>query len=406
MTANDDHFGEFKPHTKLKHTVLELYLEAWAFKLLMRKGAESRVWFVDAFAGRGRDDLGNSGSPTIACRTAMKVRGRMAVAPATASQRLGVYCIEQDPGHFAALAAHIAPFKTIEPALVHTRQGSLDDHLSDVLARTSGPLLAFLDPFGFKGLDASTYAPLLARPGSEIFALIPTEGSKRIAAAYQSDGNTHAVELERAMASLSLFPDDHAVHQATLRAKADAQSVRNEANRAKNLAMLTRALGSEVRALAVLEGDWESAPERTALAFRDALFDAGAKHVTFFPVSDLEGKPKHLFAHATKSGKGVLAMKESISAAIRDESLPVALRDRLRLDLGIDVARVVSAVRSSYAGQTVPWAKDAEGSAQAQLYVSTAAYPHHRESIEAALVKAGLLVRESRKRVLRVPPAD
>lgn len=406
MTDNNDFFGEFAPHTRLKHIVLETYLEEWAFKLLRRPHAPSRVWYVDGFAGRGRDTAGNLGSPTIACQVAMRVRGRMLATAGHQSSRMGVFCIEERATHHAALAAHLEPFRQTEPALVEIRRGTLDQHLDAVLRGTSGPILAFLDPFGLTGLDAQTYAPLLERPGSEIFALVGTEGSKRLAAAYQSDGNKFAKALEDATSTLPLFPDEEQRHIESLRSKALAQNQRNDENREKNLASLTRALGSSTRALWVLEGDSDTAPARTATAFRDALYDAGAIHVTFLPVSDAKGRPKHLLVHATRSAKGVLAMKDAVSHALRVAELPEDLRARLADDLAVDLTPIVAAIRETYRGSTAPWARKTEGSVQELVYVNTPAFPHHRLELEAKLKAAGILRRSNGTRgswVIAVP---
>lgn len=58
MARSDEHFKESEPHTRLKHAILRIYLFSWAYKLLHSRGREARcVFFVDAFAGRGRDEL-------------------------------------------------------------------------------------------------------------------------------------------------------------------------------------------------------------------------------------------------------------------------------------------------------------------------------------------------------------
>ena len=64
--ARDKHFDEFEPHTLLKHAILKTYLATWAMRLLQWGRAGDVVYFVDAFAGQGRDGVGNPGSPAIA----------------------------------------------------------------------------------------------------------------------------------------------------------------------------------------------------------------------------------------------------------------------------------------------------------------------------------------------------
>jgi len=66
MSQSKRHFEEFQPHSKHKHLILQQYFLAWGHKLGLRLGAGTVILYVDACAGRGRDDLGNHGSPLIA----------------------------------------------------------------------------------------------------------------------------------------------------------------------------------------------------------------------------------------------------------------------------------------------------------------------------------------------------
>ena len=55
------------PHTEGKHLVLEHYLNAW-FAILGRDTLARRILFVDGFAGPGRYEGGEEGSPVVAMR--------------------------------------------------------------------------------------------------------------------------------------------------------------------------------------------------------------------------------------------------------------------------------------------------------------------------------------------------
>jgi three-Cys-motif partner protein len=403
MSDHDDFFEEFNAHTKFKHLVLAAYLEEWAYKILQEPRFGPRAWYVDGFAGPGKDKANNDGSPTIACRTAIKVRSTLQRKPSTASHRLGVFCIEKRAKLYAELDQHLEPFARVEPALVRTERGTLPEHLQAVLKDTAGPLLTFLDPFGVVGLDAATYAPLLARRGSELFALLGTEGAARITAAYQRSGNKFETKLAERTATLPLFPDLHSLEVSELRAKAEQQHNRNTENDAKNLASYERALGSQLRALWVLEGPHEGAAQRLATCFKDALIDAGADYVIFLPITNADGRPEYTLVYATKSEKGVVTMKACVCRALKKSSLPATLREKVQRDLEIDLAPIVDAVRDSFAGKIAPWAQKAKGSVQSLLYARTSLFPFQRKELEDSLEEAGILKWIDGKRMIAVP---
>src|SRR3990167_8475993 len=55
-----------EPHTKVKHLILGLYLKAWLPIMATHNGC---IMFIDGFAGPGRYEGGEEGSPLIALRT-------------------------------------------------------------------------------------------------------------------------------------------------------------------------------------------------------------------------------------------------------------------------------------------------------------------------------------------------
>src|SRR5690349_18249206 len=57
---------ELKPHTKAKHLILKVYLQAW---LPIMGSHHGRILLIDGFAGRGRYRGGEEGSPLIILRT-------------------------------------------------------------------------------------------------------------------------------------------------------------------------------------------------------------------------------------------------------------------------------------------------------------------------------------------------
>jgi three-Cys-motif partner protein len=180
MTHSDDHFDAFEDHTLLKHAYLEAYLPAWAFKLLHSQGEGGRVHFIDSFAGAGKDNEGNPGSPTIACRIAQQVRAKRE-ADGVADARMVVWAIEKKTSYFKALTTQLERFRALENDFVTALHGTAAAHIA-AIAPTLGdtPALYFLDPFGVDGLDASLYPAMLAGPRNEIFALFNNAGAARL----------------------------------------------------------------------------------------------------------------------------------------------------------------------------------------------------------------------------------
>lgn len=405
MTDHDDHFDDFRPHTRLKHLVLQFYLEAWAFKLLRGGKHGPSVSFVDGFAGKGSDANGRPGSPVIAGRAALAVRARMDADPATAGRRLRVVCCEPKASYFRELRETLDVMSNAEPGLIQALRGSFAECFPRVAFEATGPVLAFLDPFGIAGLVAATYQPLLAVPGSEIFVLVANAGAHRNAAAFTQSSSKHERALSTAAANLPLFEELEATHLAHLAALSAEQRDANRRNAEKTLAHYQTALGDSLRARMVLEGPSDDAPARLALAMRETLQEAGARYVLEFPVSDEDGRHKHVFMHATSSAVGVREMKAAISRALKSDELPTAMRERYRRDLWFSLDALVEIVRNDLAGETLRWSGDGDDTARNLLLLHLPLFQLQMDDVKKRLRAEGLLVhRDGRKEHVVVPP--
>src|SRR5438309_580826 len=111
MTQHEGHFGGFQPHTLLKHAILNSYIVAWGMKILMWGGAGQRLAIVDAFAGRGRDDEGNPGSPIIAAKRAAEVMRVALERKSELRPEVHVFAIEAKPAHYRALMEELEPYR-------------------------------------------------------------------------------------------------------------------------------------------------------------------------------------------------------------------------------------------------------------------------------------------------------
>jgi three-Cys-motif partner protein len=181
MSANSRHFGRFREQTRLKHFILESYLDRWA-PILLQTGGHSNAWFIDAFAGKGQDDQGNPGSPLLACQVAQRLSKIPAIRRLNPTPTLRIVAIEERRSYFRALQQSVSAFISGQDACIEPLYGTLEDHFEAVwnLGEPSDPKLFFLDPFGVKGLSATVIQDSLKRDRHEVLLLFSDAGAHRL----------------------------------------------------------------------------------------------------------------------------------------------------------------------------------------------------------------------------------
>src|SRR4051812_6921133 len=178
---HDRHWEEFPEHTRLKHAILRAYLGAWA-RILLNGGRHDTIWFVDGFAGRGRDDKGNPGSPLIACAIADAVHSEM--ESRGIGGRVRIIAVEEKAANFEALELN-ARSSPCAPTLYHN---NIYDQYREILRLIGdAPALFFLDPWGVDGLSADMIADMLDGERREVLVLFSEEGTHRLAGAVASE---------------------------------------------------------------------------------------------------------------------------------------------------------------------------------------------------------------------------
>ncbi len=139
------------PHTTIKHAILRRYLEAW---LPIVGRWNSKLVYIDGFAGPGRYEGGEDGSPIVAVKT---VRAHPALkAPRDDGQVLFVF-IEEKQDRAADLTRELSALGTLPswitvlPVRVGTFKQHVEKMLNDIEAAglKLAPTFAFIDPFGF-----------------------------------------------------------------------------------------------------------------------------------------------------------------------------------------------------------------------------------------------------------------
>jgi three-Cys-motif partner protein len=165
MTAPRTPIWPAEPQTIAKHTILRRYLQAW-FPIL--SSAHPRVVYIDGFAGPGKYEGGEEGSPLIALRSAKEHLPRLV------GKELVFLFVEEDAERAAWLRDVEIPQASVPSHFkVHVQRGQFEDALTELLDRLDrqgsqiAPTFAFVDPFGITGLPFALLARLLRRQGCE-----------------------------------------------------------------------------------------------------------------------------------------------------------------------------------------------------------------------------------------------
>lgn len=311
------HFERFEDHTRLKHFLLEAYLKQWATILARRF---PRLWFIDAFAGAGRDRTGAPGSPVIAAEVARAVAETHFGAPiGTALGRdrgLRVVAIEADHGRYLRLRDVLRPFGTEPPIVAFPREGTLPPYLDDLLRHIgSDPALYFLDPFGVEGLDAAVLPRLLNAPHAEILVLFSDEGAVRLAGKAGAVVPTREELLAARRRDPSMFGDEWDAELAAADRRAVDLVLAGHASNARADEILGRAFGDTPWRATIDATPQEERRERFVDLYEGLLCRSGAEHVLRFRVTTGAGRHKYTLLHASKQVRAFAAMKDAMHRA-------------------------------------------------------------------------------------------
>lgn len=366
-------------------------------KLLQWRRGGPTVYFVDAFAGAGRDDEGNPGSPLIAAHIAIQTQAHLrqrGVPDAT----MRVIAIEKKASHYHSLSNLVLPFNANDPEAVTVLRGELPDHIDAITQRTgNSPALYFFDPYGVKGLNASTYPKALAGPSNEMFVLFADMGTIRLHGVVNADKQDVERQIKELRSQLALLPEieeDAAREDAELRARAAERDAALDVTVPASREHLTRALGSERWVDRLRNVAPTDRPDTFLGLFNERLVEAGARKVLSVPMRNEAGQRVYSLVHASKSAKGFLAMKESVSAGLHSGELPQDVCERIREDLSIAVPGIVAILEENFAGKTVRWTTSRgsnEMTVRQFVLEETSMFGFQLESLKHALVQLGYM---------------
>lgn len=303
MAAPKTTTWKLEPHTKAKHDLLRIYLNAW-YPIISR--TESKAVFIDGFAGPGTYDDGSPGSPIIALDT---LRNH-SYFPKMGSTQFFLSFIEGDSARKTQLEAEIAKRPPL-PSNIHVRVDNrkFGDAADDLIAkmksegRTLAPTLAFIDPFGYSGVPLSSIAELLSGKKCELFLTLMVDQINRFL-----DSPAIRPRLEELFGTTSY-------------------------QKAKGVEALVELYKEQLKAR------------------------AGFKYVRSFGLFRKRGHPAYYLIHATRSELGVEKMKDAMWTV--DPVSGTAFSDRyagqgsLFVGQSVIVGALRSALMSRFTGQTV-----------------------------------------------------
>jgi three-Cys-motif partner protein len=153
-------------HTEAKHIILRRYLGAW-FAIMGR--FNSRILYLDGFAGPGVYTDGSPGSPLIALETLTQ---HSAFSPSVEY----VFLFNEDRAdRIEELQKNVQAMALPTNVRVHIESGKFEEVANSIIESLDegkaslAPTFAFLDPFGPSGMPIDVVSRLLAAPKCELF---------------------------------------------------------------------------------------------------------------------------------------------------------------------------------------------------------------------------------------------
>lgn len=341
-----DHFSQFRGHTELKHGVLSRYALAW---IQILKPQHDSLWLVDGFAGRGKDDAGNPGSPLLLARSAAGLREQNA--------EIKLIAIEERRDNFAALKRNLADYDIDaggSAPVAYLRQGTLAAHSEEVFRLVGGsPVFFFLDPFGADGLSLDLVRRVLDLPRGEVFALFSHLGVARHLAVLSAETR---LERVRRRVSESLFPDLKDEELAAELADAEESDASLLPTQAAAARILTELFGTREAVDEMLMLSRGSRGRAVVQEYVRTLRDeCHASHITSLAMFDEDQAATYYLIHAAKNDQARYKMKEAIRGAMSASDLPEATKARIRWLHSAPIEGVVQQVQARFAGQAVRW---------------------------------------------------
>jgi three-Cys-motif partner protein len=163
------------PHSRAKHAILRRYLHAWT--PILAQGGFGTIAYIDGFAGPGRYNGGEDGSPLIALKAALSAR---------ITGKMLFLFVEERPARADHLRRLMGDLALPPNFLVHVEDGRhFEPVFADFRRKHLGntgrlpPTFAFIDPFGWTGAPFSIVRYILGQPKCEVLVTFMYEEINR-----------------------------------------------------------------------------------------------------------------------------------------------------------------------------------------------------------------------------------
>lgn len=150
MSTEHDHWLEKSNHTRLKHLILQYYLQNWSRILADASfyNNQEDIYYIDGFAGRGEFLDGDQGSPLIALEEMEKVQSKYNEEYPEKSLRFHIINIENSESNFRKLEEIKESIST--SVRIQNICGNFLEESKKILVRSSlqnSACFWFVDPF-------------------------------------------------------------------------------------------------------------------------------------------------------------------------------------------------------------------------------------------------------------------
>lgn len=163
---------EIKPHTKAKHVVLKNYLNSW-FPIM--SFTYPKIVYIDGFAGPGRYEGGEDGSPVYALKIAKELYFNPTYHKRIKDNSFVFLFIEKNKSYFESLKKEIDELSLPDNFIVHVENGDFGDIMTEFFSDYKeknfrlAPTFAFIDPFGTKGVPFELIKNIMSFRSCEVF---------------------------------------------------------------------------------------------------------------------------------------------------------------------------------------------------------------------------------------------
>jgi three-Cys-motif partner protein len=174
LADHDPRKWVYTEHSRAKHAIQHTYLGAW---LAILGTHFSPLILFDGFAGRGRYEGGEDGSPVLFFKRAAEAvdRGR--------PTQVFIRCVELNQHNFVDLQSVIAGLQ--HPGVsIDARRGTFSEQALESASRlrartTVPPVFWTADPYGFRGVPLATIRQLMSLPRSEVLITFMVRDMRR-----------------------------------------------------------------------------------------------------------------------------------------------------------------------------------------------------------------------------------